>query len=125
MGIKEFAQKKLQSALKMATKREDAAFVEITKNRINVLDENGNILATVAFGASFALITLGVGIYALSTLINLMNLSETDMLYPAVQQLPLIMAAAIGAIGLAIVLMCIGAGMLIFGQAMPGSRGGY
>jgi hypothetical protein len=124
MGIKGIVVKQLRNVLKVASGQEGAAFVDVSKKGINILDENGNILATVAFGASFALITLGVGVYALSVLIQLMNLSEGDLMYPALQQIPTIMVAAVGAVGLAIVLMCIGAGMLIFGQAMPGNRGG-
>jgi hypothetical protein len=125
MSLKQKAIEQLRNIVAKATRTPGAAYVQVTRKGVNILDENGNILATVAFGASFALITLGVGIYALGTLIKLMNLSETDALYPAQQQLPMIMIAAIGAVGLAIVLMCIGAGMLIFGQSMPGNRGTY
>jgi hypothetical protein len=126
MTVSTKAQAVLRRLLEKATKIEGAAFVEVTKKgRINVLDENGNLLATIAFGASFALITMGVGIYALSVLFDLMNLSADDPLYAAQQQIPTIMVASIGAVGLGIVLMCIGAGMLIFGQSMPGGRGSY
>jgi hypothetical protein len=96
--------------------------VEVTKNGVKLLDENGNLLAVIAFSASFSLITMGVGIYALSVVLNLANLSADDPLYAAMQQLPTIMIGAIGAVGLGIVLMCIGAGMLVFGQSMPGGR---
>jgi hypothetical protein len=87
-------------------------------------ESNGNAIAIMTFGAIFSLVILAVGIYAISQIIKVANLTETDPLYSAIQQIPGGVITIVGVVILAITISLIAVALAIFAQSMPGSMTG-
>lgn len=83
-------------------------------------DTYANALQAVAYGTFSALITAGICIYILNALLEMMNLSEGDMLYEAIAAIPGGVVTLIGVIILTCFIANISVALAIFSTSMPG-----
>jgi len=78
----------------------------------------------MTFGAIFSLVILAVGIYAISQVIKVANISADDPLYAAIAAIPGGVITIVGVVILAITISLIAVALAIFAQSMPGSMSG-
>ena len=97
-----------------------ASKVVIENGKVLFLDNKGNAIAIMTFGAVFSLVILAVGVYAISQVITVANISSTNPLYAAIQAIPGGVVTIVGVVILAIVISLIAVALAIFAQAMPG-----
>jgi hypothetical protein len=87
------------------------------------VDPVANALQAVAYGSFSALITSGICVYILNELFEMMNLSEGDMMYEAINAIPGGVVTIVGVVILTCFIANISVALAIFGTSMPGSGG--
>ncbi len=87
-------------------------------------DKAANALQAVAYGTFSSLITAGICIYILNELLQMMNLTEGDLLYEAIAAIPGGVVTLIGVIILTCFIANISVALAIFGTSMPGQTVG-
>jgi hypothetical protein len=110
---------RVENALRTQNKEE---LIAITREYLG--DEKANALQAVAYGSFSALITSGICVYILNELFEMMNLSEGDMMYEAINAIPGGVVTIVGVVILTCFIANISVALAIFGTSMPGSGAG-
>lgn len=110
---------RLTKALREENKEE---LIEIVRDYLG--DEKANALQAVAFGSFSALITSGICVYILNELFEMMNLSEGDMLYEAINAIPGGVVTIVGVVILTCFIANISVALAIFNTSQAGGAGG-
>jgi hypothetical protein len=81
-------------------------------------DARGNAMAAAAYGATFALLILAVGVYAINMVLKIANITVGDPLYDAISAIPGGVVTVVGVTILMISIVCIAIAMSVFGGSM-------